>query len=183
MSKMALDVARATRLVNHGPTILASCHYGGASNVVTLAWVTPASVSPPVLAIAVAPERYSHELIRRSGEFVVNVPGVNLLRAVWYCGTHSGRDGDKFAAAALTRGKATSVSAPLVKECFAHAECRVIGAPTVGDHTLFLGEVVAASAELGAFDGWLSLEPPFETLHHLGGTRFTTSGGAKLTAG
>ena len=85
--KRSLDVGKVIRLVNHGPTVLASCRHAGRSNLITLAWATPVSIDPPMIGIAVAPARFSHDLIARSGEFVVNVPGSALLQAVWYCGT------------------------------------------------------------------------------------------------
>jgi flavin reductase (DIM6/NTAB) family NADH-FMN oxidoreductase RutF len=182
LSKRSLDVRRVTRLVNHGPTVLASCRHEGRSNLITLAWATPVSISPPMIAIAVAPARFSHDLIADSGEFVVNVPGSALLGAVWICGTRSGRDCDKFLKAGLTEAPGRIVAAPLVAECFGHAECRVVDAPKAGDHTVFVGEVVAASVEPGAFDGHLTLRRPYHTLHHLGGPLFLTSAGTKLRA-
>jgi flavin reductase (DIM6/NTAB) family NADH-FMN oxidoreductase RutF len=182
MAKIALDSARIARLVNHGPTVLASCRSGQVRNLITLAWTTPVSIDPPMLAIAVAPARFSHHLIEESREFVVNVPAAELLPAVWYCGTRSGRDGDKFLGAGLTGVPATSVGAPLVAECFAHIECAVVDSPTEGDHTVFVGKVVAASIESEAFDGHLRLEGGYHTLHHLGGPRFVTSAGKKILA-
>lgn len=182
MPKRSLDVKRVTGLVNHGPTVLASCRHEGKSNLITLAWSTPVSMNPPMLAIAIAPARFSHDLIAGSGEFVVNVPGSELLKAVWHCGTASGRDGDKFEGAGLTEAPGAVVDAPLVTECFGHAECRVVQAPTVGDHTLFVGEIVAASVEETAFEGHLLLRAPYHTLHHLGGSRFVTSAGTLLDA-
>lgn len=183
MAKRPLDVARMTRLVNHGPTVLVSSRYGESCNIVTLAWTTPVSANPPLLAIAVAPARFSHDLIARSGEFVVNVPGAELLDAVWYCGTESGRDVDKFAGAGLTKEDGSKVASPLVTECFANIECRVVDSPSLGDHTLFVGEAVAARVEPDAFDGYLRLADGCHTLHHLGGREFLTSGGTRLTAG
>jgi flavin reductase (DIM6/NTAB) family NADH-FMN oxidoreductase RutF len=182
MAKSALDNARIARLINHGPTVLASCHHGGVRNIITLAWATPVSIDPPMLAIAVAPARFSHYLIEQSGEFVVNVPGEHLLPAVWYCGTRSGRDGDKFEASGLTASPAERVGAPLIEECFAHIECAVVDSPTEGDHTVFVGEVVSASVEAEAFDKHLRLEGRYHTLHHLGGPRFVTSAGTKVQA-
>ena len=182
MSKRSLDVRSVTRLVNHGPTVLASCRHGGRSNLITLAWVTPVSIDPPMVAIAVAPARFSHDLIADSGEFAINVPGTDLLQAVWYCGTASGRSGDKFEGAGLTETTGSSIEAPLVTECFGHAECRVVSAPRTGDHTLFVGEVVAVSIESAAFDGHLKLRDPYNTLHHLGGPHFVTSAGTRLSA-
>jgi len=182
MEKRPIDVARIARLVNHGPTVLASCHYEGVSNAITLAWCTPVSIDPPMLAIAVAPARFSHRLIQGAAEFAVNVPGSALLPAVWLCGTRSGRDTDKFAEAGLTKGDGESVGAPLINECFAHIECRLVDAPTEGDHTVFVGEALSACVEPDAFDGHLRLVEPYHTLHHLGGPRFLSSSGELLKA-
>jgi flavin reductase (DIM6/NTAB) family NADH-FMN oxidoreductase RutF len=182
MAKRPLNVSVVSRLLGHGPTVLVSCGCRAEANIITLAWTTPASIEPPMVAIAVAPQRHSHGLIERSGEFIVNIPGPRLLAAVWYCGTRSGRDGDKFAGAALTAAPAHALATPLVAECFAHIECRVAEAVRAGDHTLFVGEAVAASAEAGAFDGHLVLRGRFHTLHHLGGPRFLTSRGTLLNA-
>jgi flavin reductase (DIM6/NTAB) family NADH-FMN oxidoreductase RutF len=182
MAKRSLDVSVVSRLLGHGPTVLVSCGRGAEANIITLAWTMPASIDPPMLAIAVAPPRHSHGLIERSGEFVVNVPGPRLLSAVWYCGTRSGRDGDKFKGAGLTAAPARVLATPLVAECFAHIECRVVCAVPAGDHTLFVGEAVATSAETLAFDGHLKLRGRFHTLHHLGGPRFLTSRGTLLKA-
>jgi flavin reductase (DIM6/NTAB) family NADH-FMN oxidoreductase RutF len=182
MAKRSLEISRVTGLVNHGPTVLASSRHDGKSNIITLAWTSPVSIDPRLIAIAVAPARFSHDLIEQSGEFVVNVPSSELLPAVWKCGTLSGRDLDKFAGANLTEEAAQRVRAPLVAECFAHIECRVVDAPVLGDHTLFVGEVLAASAEAEAFDDRLTLREPYHTLHHLGGREFVTTAGVRLHA-
>lgn len=183
MAKRPVDVTRAARLVNHGPTVLVSSGREARANIITLAWVTPVSIDPPLLAIAVAPARHSHDLISRARQFVVNVPPPRILDAVWYCGTRSGRDGDKFAGAGLTPAPAGTVDTPLVAECFAHIECRLERRVTLGDHTLFVGEAVEATAEAGAFDGHLRLKGRYHTLHHLGGPRFVTSAGTRMRAG
>jgi flavin reductase (DIM6/NTAB) family NADH-FMN oxidoreductase RutF len=180
MAKRSLDVRKVTGLVNHGPTVLATSRHAGKSNLITLAWTTPVSANPPMIAVAVAPTRFSHDLISRSGQFVLNVPPSGLLPAVWHCGTVSGRDEDKFAGSGLTEEAAAVVDAPLVAECFAHIECRVAAAPVLGDHTLFVGEIVAVAAEEKAFDGRLKLRQPYHTLHHLGGRDFVTTAGERL---
>jgi flavin reductase (DIM6/NTAB) family NADH-FMN oxidoreductase RutF len=182
MPKTALQAREALRLLNHGPVVLVTSQEGGRLGVITLAWVTPVSAEPAMVGIAVSPKRYSHRLIKRSGEFVVNVPGSRLLDAVWLCGTASGRDTDKFAAAGLTSAQAQVVGAPLIEECFGHLECRVAGSVKAGDHTLFLGRVVAACADPAAFRDHLTLRGTTNTLHHLGGQRFFTSAGTRLDA-
>jgi flavin reductase (DIM6/NTAB) family NADH-FMN oxidoreductase RutF len=180
--KRELDVRRLSGLINHGPTVLVSCAHGGRDNLITLAWCMPVSIAPPMVGVAIAPARFSHSLIRESGEFAVNVPDARLLGAVWRCGTTSGRDVDKFAASGLSRYGASAIEAPLVEQCFAHIECRVDSAPTAGDHTVFVGEAVAVSVEEGAYDGRLTFADGFRTLHHLGGSEFVTSAGERLSA-
>lgn len=183
MPKREIDIGKLARLVNHGPTVLVSCAHGGRDNLITLAWCMPVSISPPMIGVAIAPARFSHDLIRDSGEFAVNVPDARLLHAVWLSGTTSGREGDKFRSTGLTRLGASVIGAPLVNECFAHIECRVSDAPVAGDHTLFLGEAVAAAVEDHAFDGRLKLTGDHRTLHHLGGSEFLTSAGEIISAG
>lgn len=182
MPNRALRARQATRLINHGPTVLVTSRHAGHSNIITLAWITPLSIAPPMVGIAVAPTRYSHELIAGAGQFVVNVPSPRLLEAVWYCGTVSGRDEDKFAGSGLSAEPARRVDAPAISDCFAHVECRVVDAPVVGDHTLFVGEVAAADVDADAFDKHLSLRGQYHTLHHLGGPLFVTSAGTRLSA-
>jgi flavin reductase (DIM6/NTAB) family NADH-FMN oxidoreductase RutF len=182
MAKTALKARDALSLLNHGPVVLVTSQHRGRVSVITLAWVAPVSGEPPMVAIAVAPARFSHRLIKRSGQFVVNVPGSRLLGAVWLCGTTSGRDTDKFAAAGLTSAPAQVVEAPLIEECLGHLECRVAASIKAGDHTVFLGRVVAACADPALFRKHLTLRGASHTLHHLGGQRFLTSAGKRLEA-
>lgn len=183
MPKRRIQVGQAVRLVNHGPTVLASCLHRDRRDIITLAWCMPVSVDPILIAISVSPKRFSHDLIARSREYVVNVPPSRLLDAVWRCGTVSGRDEDKFETAGLTAVPGHVVAAPLVAECLANIECRVVKTVTVGDHSLFVGEVVSVSVESEAFDTHLRLRGPYHTLHHLGGPQFVTSAGTRLVAG
>lgn len=126
------------------PVTLVTCVDGmGKPNIVTLAWAGVVCSEPPQLGIAVRPSRYSHQLLRRTGEFVVNIPSQDLLRAADVCGTVSGRDHDKFALAGLTPLPATKVSAPLIAECPVNLECVLRHVLALGSHDLFIGEVVA----------------------------------------
>jgi flavin reductase (DIM6/NTAB) family NADH-FMN oxidoreductase RutF len=173
MNKKPIPLKRANRLINDGCTILVTSRQDEKESIITLAWQSPVSASPPMAVISVAPSRYSHDLISASGEFVINVPPISLMKAVWICGTVSGRDGDKFERAGLRREPAQKVSAALIAECIGHLECRVAQEVTAGDHTLFLGEVVAASAAEGLWDEvWLVDRKEARTIHHLGGSFF-----------
>lgn len=124
------------------PVVLVSCAVpGGQPNLITLAWAGVAASDPPALAVGIRPDRYSHELITSSGEFVVNIPDQNLLKAVDYCGMVSGRDVDKFVATGLTAGPGSAVSTPHVVEAPVSLECRLKQIVPLGSHDLFVGEI------------------------------------------
>jgi len=130
----------------------AVAEHEGRRSICPLGWWMRTSISPPMVAISVAPARFTHGLIAASGEFVLAWPGEDLAEATLYCGTHSARkpDADKFAEARLTAMPAERVKAPLIAECAAQLECRVAARCETGDHTIFAGEVLRA---------WMS-EPP-----------------------
>jgi flavin reductase (DIM6/NTAB) family NADH-FMN oxidoreductase RutF len=97
-----------------------------------------------MVAISVGHTRYSHELISEGKEFVLAAPSEDMASQVLYCGTHSGRKVDKLKETRLTPVPAKKVKPPLIEECVANLECRVVGSLETGDHTIFVGEVVAA---------------------------------------
>ena len=100
-----------------------------------------------MLSISVRPERYSHHLIKESGEFVVNLPTESLVRAIDWCGVKSGRDVDKFAAMHLTAAPAAKVGTVLVEESPVNLECKVTQVIPLGSHDLFLAECVAVDVD------------------------------------
>ena len=116
----------------------------GKPNVMTIGWEMLTSVHPPMMVISVAKPYYSHGLIQKQREFVICFPGEDLIDQVLICGAHSGRDVDKFKTARLTPAPATRVAPPLIVECLAAFECRLVVEVPSGDHTLFVGEVVAS---------------------------------------
>jgi len=122
-------------------TVLAvSISKDGKPNIITLGWNMPTSIKPPMVAISVGLTRYSHKLISESGEFVLAFPSEGMEDALLFCGTHSGRDVDKFRATGLTPVKAKYVKPPLIAEATVNMECRVVGSIRTGDHTIFVGE-------------------------------------------
>ncbi|MGB9886714.1 MAG: flavin reductase family protein [Moorellales bacterium] len=174
--KVEVTLESAHRLINHGCVILVTSALGERRNVMTVAWQTPLSARPPLVGVSIATGHLSHEFIDASGEFAVNVPGVDLLSKVHLCGTVTGRKLDKFEKAGLTPVPARKIKAPLIEECLAHLECRVVARHPVGDHTLFVGQVVAATVQPELFsDYWKDL-PEAATIHHLGGNRYYLSG-------
>ena len=130
------------------PAVLVSC---GAVpeeyNLLTVAWTGTVCTDPPMCYVSVRPERHSYGIIRRTGEFVINLTTADLARATDWCGVRSGRDGDKFAQMGLTPGRASVVAAPTVEEAPLSIECRVRQIIPLGTHDMFLAEVVAVLAD------------------------------------
>ena len=152
-----VDVMRtSSRLLHPRPAVIVTClDKEGHVNAIAISWITPVSKKPPMVAICVAKTRYSHQLIREAGEFVVNVPSAELAGAVHYCGTVSGRDvKDKPLRTGLTLKPARVVKTPIIDECVAHLECVLKQVVDGGwSHDIFVGEVVAAYARPDAFRG------------------------------
>lgn len=167
--KVKVDFSSAYLLLHPRHTVLVSCaDKTGRSNIITLAWTMPTSISPPLVAISIAPKRYSHELIEETGEFVINVPTVEILKETLFCGRRSGRKVDKFREAKLTQTSAKRVRPPIIEECVAHLECKVVQKMKTGDHTIFIGEVLEAYANEG-FD-----PKRIKPIYHAGGEDFLT---------
>lgn len=141
-------------LVAPKPTALVTCVDGsGKANIITIAAITVVSHRPPIFMIAVRDDRYSHDLIEMSREFVINMPTADMIEETHLCGRTSGRLVNKFEDNRLTPVPGTKVKAPLIEECPINIECKVVEAVKPGTHTLFMGEAVAAHVEDGLFDG------------------------------
>lgn len=120
----------------------------GETNIITVAWTGTICSSPAMLYVSVRPERYSHHMIKETGEFVVNLTTEDLVRATDYCGVRSGKDVDKWKEAGLTRGRADKLSyAPIIEECPVNLECKVTEVKELGSHDMFLAEVVAVQID------------------------------------
>src|SRR4030066_1244434 len=150
--KTEINSIYSYRLLHPMHTVLVSCvGKDGKPNITTLAWAMPTSIEPPLLAISVSPKRHSHKLIEESQEFTVNIPTLETLQAVYACGSLTGRSFDKFKKANLTQMPGKKVKAPAISECIAHLECEVDGQFTTGDHTIFVGKILEAYADQGAW--------------------------------
>lgn len=131
----------------------------GNTNIITVAWTGTICSDPAMLYISVRKERYSHHMLKESGEFTVNLTTKELADATDYCGVKSGRDVDKWKEMKLTRGKANELLyAPIIEECPVNIECRVTEVKELGSHDMFLAEVVSVQVseeymdENGRFD-------------------------------
>lgn len=140
------------------PVVLVTMTDGDKQNIFTVAWAGTVCTNPPMVSISVRPERYSYDMIRRSGEFVLNLTTKELAYAADYCGVRSGRDVDKLEYLKLNTLKAEHVKAPLLADSPVSIECRVIQVQDLGSHHMFVAEVLAVHAdekyldEKGRFD-------------------------------
>ncbi len=119
----------------------------GNSNIITIAWAGTICTNPPMVSISVRPERYSHAILKETGEFVINLTTKELVFATDYCGVKSGRDVDKFKQMKLTPISGDMVKAPMIAESPVNLECKVTEIIPLGSHDMFLAEVVAVHAD------------------------------------
>lgn len=140
------------------PAVMVSCGDMKNSNIITVAWTGIINTNPAMCYISVRPERFSHELIKKNGEFVINLTTKELARATDWCGVKSGRDFNKFKEMGLTKEKATIVKSPMIAESPISVECKVDKIVPLGSHDMITAKIVAINVsdkfvnEKGAFN-------------------------------
>ncbi len=170
MARRFCDETDSRRLLNPGPLTIVSAAYRDERNAAPVAWAMPLSMEPPLVGIALHPERHTTDMVRFSQEFAINIPGPEMLKQVQFLGSHSGRDVNKLEAAGLEWFPALRVGAPLLDGCLAWIECTVRDSIRFPDHTLFVGDVVRVQALEEAYaGGWLLEEKQYCPLTYLGG--------------
>jgi len=180
-TRLPVELPKAYRLLNHGPTVIVTSAHDGTSNIMAAAWSMPLDFSPPKVAVVIDRNTRTRELIEASGEFALNIPSRHIARETLAVGSASGKDIDKFRALGLATFPAGSVSAPLLEGCLGWLECRVLPEPTIQDkYDLFLGEVVAAWADPAAFRNghWVFEEGAPRSIHYIAGGHFFETGEA-----
>ncbi|MBC5780944.1 flavin reductase family protein [Blautia difficilis] len=150
---MAKETWKAGNMLYPLPAVMVSVTDGeGNDNILTVAWAGTVCTNPPMVSISVRPSRYSYEMIKKTGEFVINLTTEKLAYATDYCGVRSGRDVDKFKEMKLTREKADFVKAPMILESPVSIECRVKQVLELGSHHMFLADVLAVHADPAYMD-------------------------------
>jgi len=135
------------------PAVMVSCGDAPENyNIITIAWTGTICSDPPMCYISVRPERHSHALIERTGEFVINLTTAGLARATDWCGVRSGRDRNKFREMGLHAQQAQIVKAPLIAESPLNIECKVVEVKRLGSHDMYIANVVAVNAEESLID-------------------------------
>jgi flavin reductase (DIM6/NTAB) family NADH-FMN oxidoreductase RutF len=142
--KKETSVSEGLRQLPIRPVYLVSSQHKKKKNIISVGMFALFSGKPALVGVGISPSRHSYDLIRQSGEYVVNAVDENLMEAVRICGEKSGREVDKFKLAKLTPEKGIKMNAPLIKESPVSIECKVVKEVKVGDHIWFIGKVLAA---------------------------------------
>jgi flavin reductase (DIM6/NTAB) family NADH-FMN oxidoreductase RutF len=168
MAKRALPLAKVYGLLEPGPVVLLSTAHKGKANVMTMSWHTMMEFEPPLVGCIVSNRNFSFDALSATRRCVINIPTAELAQKVVSCGNTSGRHVEKFKAFGLTPVPASRVGAPLIAECYANLECRVIDTRLMNRYNFFVLEVLKA---------WIDpacKEP--RTLHHRGRGVFMLAG-------
>ena len=140
------------------PAVMVSCGTMENSNIITVAWTGILNTNPAMVYISVRPTRYSYNIIKNQGEFVINLTTKKLAKATDWCGVRSGEKYDKFKEMNLHKEKSNFVKCPMIKESPVSIECKVVDIKELGSHHMFIAEVLSINAsdefidEKGAFD-------------------------------
>ena len=133
-------------MLNPVPVVMVSCGDVNHGNIITVAWTGIVNSDPPMTYVSIRKERYSHEIIKNAGDFVINLTTEELTFATDYCGVKSGRDTDKFKEQKLTPLPAEKVKAPLIAQSPVNLECKVKEIHEYGSHDMFIAEIVNVQA-------------------------------------
>jgi flavin reductase (DIM6/NTAB) family NADH-FMN oxidoreductase RutF len=168
MAKKKFPLSRVYRLLESGPVVLVTTSRKGRANIMPMSWHTMMEFEPPLMGCIVSDRNHSFGTLKATRECVINIPTVELAAKVVGCGNTTGRRVDKFEKFVLTPVRASRVAAPLIGECYANLECRVVDTRLVAKYGFFVLEVLAA---------WIdpSRKDP-RTLHHRGRGVFMVAG-------
>lgn len=173
----------ASRLINHGPTVLVTSTDGRRRNAMAAAWSMPVEFTPPRVAVVIDKRTFTRELVAASGYFGLILPGAALVDLTYAVGSASGREFDKFARHGIEARPGPVHGVPIIESgCAAWLECRLIPEPHAEEaYDTCFGEVVAAAADERIFAGghWSFRDDnaALQTIHHLGGGNFVRAGG------
>ena len=168
MALKSFPLSKVYGLLEPGPVVLVTTVGNSRPDIMTMSWHTMVEFEPPLVACVISNRDYSFDLLQASKECVIAIPTVEIADKVVGCGNTSGAKADKFKKFGLTPKPATLVDAPLIAECFANLECRVVDTKLVSKYCLFILEVVKA---------WVdpTVKNP-KTMHHLGNGNFMIAG-------
>ncbi len=168
MAKKAFPLTKAYQLIEPGPVVMVTTFHQGKANIMTMSWHMMIDFIPPIMGCVISEQNYSFKNIHATKECVINIPTVELAPQVVAVGTSSGSKIDKFKEFHLTQEAASQVNVPMIGECYANLECKVIDIHMAAKYNMFILEVLAA---------WIkpSTRRP-RTIHHCGNGVFVVDG-------
>ena len=166
--KKSLPLSQVYRLLEPGPVVMVTTARKGRANIMTMSWHTMIDFEPPIVGCVISNRNYTFNVLKATKECVINIPTVELTAKAVGCGNTSGRSTDKFETFGLTPTPAARVKAPLISECYASLECKVVDARLAARYNFFILEVLKA---------WIdpSVKQP-RTIHHRGKGLFMVAG-------
>ncbi len=168
MPKESFPLAKVYGLLEPGPVVLVSTTREGRANIMAMSWHTMLEFEPPLVGCVISNSNFTFDSLKATKECVINIPTVDLSKQVVDCGNRSGRTIDKFKEFGLTPVAASCVDAPLIDECYASLECRVVDEKMVAKYNFFVLEIVKA---------WVDPDKQHpQTIHHLGEGVFMVAG-------
>jgi len=168
MTKKSLPLSKVYQLIEPGPVVMVTTSLNGKANIMTMSWHMMIDFEPPILAIVMSDQNYSFNNLKKTKECVINIPTVDLALKVVGVGNTTGSKIDKFKKFKLTQEPASQVKVPMISECYANLECKVIDMKMASKYNIFILEVLKA---------WIapSKKRPL-TIHHCGNGVFTVDG-------
>ena len=149
---MAKRTLKSGALLAPLPPTMVTCGNMENSNIITIGWTGILNTIPPKTYISVRPTRHSYNIIKESGEFVINLTPSQLVKEADYCGIYTGKKVDKFEKCKLTKSPATQVSCPVIEECPISIECRVTEVVSLGSHDMFMADILCINVDEELFD-------------------------------
>jgi len=168
MSKKSFPLHKVYGLLEPGSVVMITTAREGQANIMTLSWHTMLEFEPPLVGCVISNRNHTFDIVKATKECAINIPTVELSKKVVDCGNNSGRTVDKFKEFNLTAMPASCVQTPLIDECYANLECKVVDKKMVAKYNLFIFEVLKA---------WIDplMKHP-QTIHHLGEGVFMIAG-------
>ncbi|MCF6149744.1 MAG: flavin reductase family protein [Candidatus Kuenenia sp.] len=168
MKKKLFPLSKVYGLIEPGPVVMVTTDHKGRANIMTMSWHMMIDFEPPTLGCIISNQNYTFDILKATGECVINIPTVELAEKVVGCGNTSGRKVDKFETFGLTQAPASCITAPLIDECYTNLECKVVDGKMVAQYNLFILEVLKV---------WIDpLNKDPRTIHHRGRGAFMVAG-------
>ena len=134
------------------PPTMVTCGHGDEANIITVAWTGIVNTIPPKTYVSIRPTRHSYELVKKTGEFCINLTPASLVKAADTCGVYTGKKVDKFKKCNLHKEDASAVGCPMIAECPLTLECKVTDIIELGSHHMFLADIVAVNVDESLID-------------------------------